>query len=55
MDRLTYSKKNLKYLKHVVVSPPTWLQYKPIEELRKEARKIAKRAGIKGGLDIVTM
>ena len=53
MDRLTHSKKNLKYLKHVVVSPPKWLQHKPIEELRKEARKIAKRAGILGGLDIV--
>ena len=53
MDRLTHSKKNLKHLKHVVVSPPTWLQHKPIEELRKEARKMAKRAGIQGGLDIV--
>jgi hypothetical protein len=53
MDRLTHSKKNLKYLKHVVVSPPRWLQNKPIEELRKEARKMAKRAGIQGGLDIV--
>ena len=53
MDRLTHSKKNLKHLKHVVVSPPTWLQHKPIEELRKEARKMAKKAGIQGGLDIV--
>jgi hypothetical protein len=53
LDRLTHSKKNLKYLKHVVVSPPKWLQHLPIEELRKEARKISKRAGIQGGLDIV--
>jgi len=53
MDRLTHSKKNLKYLKHVVVSPPKWLQHLPIEELRKEARKISKRAGIQDGLDIV--
>ena len=53
MHRLTHSKKNLKFLKHVVVSPPKWLQHKPIEELRKQARKMAKRAGIQGGLDIV--
>lgn len=53
LDRLNASKKNQKYLKHVVVSPPRWLWHKPIEELRKEARKMAKRAGIKGGLDIV--
>ena len=53
LDRLKASKKNQKYLKHIVVSPPTWLQHKPIEELRKEARKMAKRAGIEGGLDIV--
>ena len=46
-------KKNQKFLKHVVVSPPKWLQHKPIEFLRKEARKIAKHAGIEGGLDIV--
>jgi len=52
LDRLKVSKKNMKYLKHVVVSPPTWLQHKSIEFLRKEARKMAKRAGIEGGLDI---
>jgi len=53
LDRLKASKKNQKYLKHVVVSPPLWLQHKPIEFLRKEARKMAKHAGIEGGLDIV--
>lgn len=53
LDRLKASKKNQKFLKHVVVSPPRWLQHKPIEDLRKEARKMAKRAGIIGGLDIV--
>jgi len=53
LDRLKSSKKNQKFLKHVVVSPPQWLQHKPIEFLRKEARKMAKRAGIEGGLDIV--
>ena len=53
LDRLKASKKNQKYLKHIVISPPTWLQHKPIEFLRKEARKMAKRAGIEGGLDIV--
>jgi len=53
LERLHASKKNQKYLKHVVVSPPKWLQHKPIEYLRKEARKMAKRAGIQGGLDIV--
>jgi hypothetical protein len=53
LERLKASEKNQKYLKHVVVSPPTWLQHKPIEFLRKEARKMAKRAGIQGGLDIV--
>jgi len=37
----------------LVVSPPKWLQHRQIEELRKEARKMAKRAGIQGGLDIV--
>jgi hypothetical protein len=53
LDRLKASKKNQKYLKHIVVSPPKWLYHKPIEELRKEARKIAKLAGVEGGLDIV--
>jgi len=53
LERLKASKKNQKFLKHVVVSPPLWLQHKPIEFLRKEARKMAKRAGIEGGLDIV--
>jgi hypothetical protein len=53
LERLKASKKNQKFLKHVVVSPPTWLQHKPIEELRKQARIMAKRAGIEGGLDIV--
>jgi len=51
--RLKASKKNQKHLKHFLVSPPPWLHHKPIEELRKEARKIAKLAGVKGGLDIV--
>jgi hypothetical protein len=53
LERLKASKKNQKFLKHVVVSPPTWLQHKPIEELRKQARIMAKRAGIEGGLDSV--
>ena len=53
LERLKASKKNQKFLKHIVVSPPTWLQHKPIEELRKQARIMAKRAGIEGGLDIV--
>lgn len=53
LERLHASKKNQKYLKHVVVSPPRWLWHKPIEELRKQARIMAKKAGIEGGLDIV--
>ncbi len=40
-------------LKHVIVSVPRWEQGKPLEELRKEMRKLCKRAGLRGGLDVV--
>jgi len=40
-------------IKHVIVSVPRWEQGKPLEELRKEMRKLCKRAGLRGGLDVV--
>jgi len=40
-------------IKHVIVSVPRWEQGKPLEELRKDMRKLCKRAGLRGGLDVV--
>jgi len=40
-------------LKHVIVSPPRWEHGKPLEELRKEMRKLCIRAGLRGGLDVI--
>ena len=40
-------------LKHVIVSPPRWERGKPLEELRKDMRKLCKRAGLRGGLDVI--
>jgi len=40
-------------LKHVVVSPPSWEYGKSLEELRKDMRKLCKRAGLRGGIDVV--
>jgi len=40
-------------LKHVIVSVPRWEQGKPLEELRKDMRKLCKRAGLRGGLDVI--
>lgn len=34
---------------HVIVSPPKWKQNLPFTELKKEMRKMAKRAGVFGG------
>jgi len=40
-------------LKHVIVSVPRWEQGKPLEELRKDMRKLCKRAGLRGGFDVI--
>jgi len=40
-------------LKHVIVSAPRWEQGKPLEQLRKDMRKLCKRAGLRGGLDVI--
>jgi len=40
-------------MKHVIVSVPRWEQGKSLEELRKDMRKLCKRAGLRGGLDVV--
>jgi len=40
-------------LKHVVVSPPRCEYGKSLEELRKDMRKLCKRAGLRGGIDVI--
>lgn len=40
-------------VKHVIVSVPRWEQGKTLEELRKDMRKLCKRAGLRGGLDVI--
>lgn len=44
-----YEKKSKKRVKHIIISPPSWIQYKSKKELTQESYKILKKLGCIGG------
>jgi len=44
-----YEKISKQPAKHIVISVPSWLHYKPVKELRKESYRILKLVNCKGG------
>jgi len=44
-----YEELSKQLAKHIVISVPSWLHYKPVKELRKESYRILKLVNCKGG------